>query len=119
MVHLNHALPYVRRLRTAGWINPSLHCDCFSSTHPRDFVIMTILNWIRPIKFGFRQTLTSVLRLTLQTHASLGTSRSRWPSASFLALFSLDSRDGFWILRLVNGYSAVALYTAPSFQNSL
>lgn len=34
-------------------------------------------------------------------------------------LLSLDSRDGFWIHLLVNACSTVALYTAPSFQNSL
>ena len=42
-IGVDHLLPYVRRLRTAGWINPPFHYDYFSGTHPRDFVIMTIL----------------------------------------------------------------------------
>jgi hypothetical protein len=61
VVHLSPLLPYVRCPRTVGWINPPFHCHYFSGTHPRDFVIMTILDGL--YKLGFCQTLTSALRL--------------------------------------------------------
>ena len=106
-------------LGPSGGFNPLLHCHYFSGTHPRDFVIVTILNGVRLYKVGFGQPFDLNFTFTVQTRASLGTSRTRRPSASALTRSVLIQgvASGFSICHRPLGRSFI--YTAPSPSNSL